>query len=266
MARAELARRIRGEKRTWKEIAAELGVAPSTASGPPLGSVARRAILATLGCAGLRNSEICTLDVADLDFAHGAIHVRDSNTEAGVRQVNMTPWLRNELLSYRAYRPGAESADPAFPTRTGARRDKDNINGRVIAPAVRAAAALRAERGYAAPLPEPITAHTFRRTFITLMLEAGAPVPYVQEQVGHEDATTTLKIYARVLRRRDRERHGQAFDALMADAVPSAGSIMMPGGLERLPDGLATEIPTVPRGSGHRTERQSVTSSVIQCH
>ncbi|MGA2928798.1 MAG: site-specific integrase [Solirubrobacteraceae bacterium] len=217
----------------------------------------RRAILATLGCAGLRNSEVCALDVADLDFAHGVIHVRDSKTEAGVRQVNMTPWLRDELLSYRASRPAAESADPAFPTRTGARRDKDNINGRVIAPAVRAAAALRAERGQAL-LPGQITAHTFRRTFITLMLEAGAPVPYVQEQVGHEDATTTLKIYAQVLKRRGRKRHGQAFDALMADAVPSAASIMMSGGLERLPDGPTIEIPTVPSGSGHRTERDNL--------
>jgi integrase len=49
------------------------------------------------------------------------------------------------------------------------------------------------------PLPGSITAHTFRRTFITLMLEVGAPVPYVQAQVGHEDPTPTVEIYAQVL-------------------------------------------------------------------
>ena len=87
--------------------------------------------------------------------------------------------------------------------RTGARRDGHNINRRVIAPAVRAADALRAERRET-PLPGSITAHTFRRTFITLMLEAGAPVPHVQAQVGHEDPTTTLEIYAHALKRRDR--------------------------------------------------------------
>jgi hypothetical protein len=54
-----------------------------------------------------------------------------------------------------------------------------------------------------------------------------APVPYVQAQVGHEDATTTLKIYAEVLKRRDCTRHGQAFDALMTTAVPSGASIIM---------------------------------------
>jgi integrase len=188
----------------------------------------RRAILAMLGCAGLRNTEVCELNLGDLDFAHGVIHVPDAKTEAGIRQVHMTPWLRDELLACRANRPDAEPDEPAFPTRNGARRDLRNINRRVIAPAVRAANARRAERREP-PLPTSITAHTFRRTFITLMLEAGAPVPYVQGQVGHEDAKTTLDIYAQVLKRRDRRRHGEAFDALMTDAIPSAASIMMRG-------------------------------------
>ena len=232
LARAELARRMRRDNRTWKEIGAELGVADTTAiwlagryrkSGH---ASARRAILATLGCAGLRNSEVCDLNLGDLDFAHGVIHVRDAKTEAGVRQVNMTPWLHDELLAYRASRADAQPDEPAFPTRTGSRRDRRNVNRKVIAPAVGAANALRAERREQL-LPGSITAHTFRRTFITLMLEAGAPVPYVQAQVGHEDPTTTLEIYAQVLKRRDRRRHGETFDALMADAVPSAASTII---------------------------------------
>jgi hypothetical protein len=77
------------------------------------------------------------------------------------------------------------------------------------------------------------------------MLEAGAPVPYVQAQVGHEDATTTLKIYAQVLKRRDRKRHGQAFDALMTNAVPSAASIMMPSQTIHVRDWDAGDMPTV---------------------
>jgi len=259
LARAELARRMRRDNRTWKEIAAELGVAQTTAiwlagryRREGHASV-RRAILATLGCAGLRNSEVCEMNLGDLDFAHAVIHVRDAKTEAGVRQVNMTPWLHDELLAYRASRPDAALDEPAFPTRGGARRDGRNINRKVIAPAVRAADALRAERRQP-PLPGSVTAHTFRRTFIALMLEAGAPVPYVQAQVGHEDPTTTLAIYAQVLKRRDRRRHGEAFDALMADAVPSATSIMIPSNPDR-PEGLPVlDIPAVSGGSGHRNE------------
>jgi integrase len=247
---------MRGDKRTWNEIAAELGVAQSTAiwlagryRKDGRASV-RRAVLATLGCAGLRNSEVCDLDLADLDFAHGVIHVRDAKTEAGIRRVNMTPWLLDELLAYRATRADAALSEPAFPTRTGTRRDPRNINRKVIAPAVRAADALHAERRQS-PLPSGITAHTFRRTFITLMLEAGAPVPYVQAQVGHEDPTTTLQIYAQVLKRRDRQRHGEAFDALMAD-VPSAASIIIRRESDQ-PEGFGMlDVSTDPGGSGHR--------------
>jgi Phage integrase family len=121
--------------------------------------------------------------------------------------------------------------------------------------------AIRAERGRPT-LPGSITAHTFRRTFITLMLEAGAPVPYVQAQVGHEDPTTTLQIYAQVLKRRDRRRHGEAFDALMADAVPSAASIIIRSTPDR-PEGRdVLDMPAVSGGSGHRNELnvESVTS------
>jgi integrase len=217
-------------------------------------SFPRRAIIATLGCAGLRNTEACDLNIADLDFAHGVIHVRDAKTAAGIRQVHMTPWLHDELLAYRATRPHAQPDEPAFPTRNGARRDLRNINRRVIAPAASAANALRLQRREA-PLPGSITAHTFRRTFITLMLEAGAPVPYVQGQVGHEDPTTTLQIYAQVLKRRDRRRHGEAFDALMVDAIPSAASIMMRTNSDRSEGGDAREIPPVSDRFGHRNEQ-----------
>ena len=123
LARAELARRMRGHGKPGRKSA------PSSAS-PPTTAIwlagrrhedgqasVRRAILATLGCAGLRNSEVCELNLADLDFAHGVIHVRDAKTEAGIRQVNMTPWLHDELLAYRARRPDAQLDEPAFPTR-----------------------------------------------------------------------------------------------------------------------------------------------------
>jgi hypothetical protein len=63
-----------------------------------------------------------------------------------------------------------------------------------------------------------VTAHTFRRTFVTLMLEAGAPLTYVQDQVGHEDTKTTQEIYARVLRRQQRAKVGAAFNELMYGA------------------------------------------------
>jgi integrase len=239
LQRADQARELRASGRSWAEIADALGVTQGTAvwlAGRTLSSTrpsARRALLATLGCAGLRNSETCDLNLGDLDFARGTINVRDAKTEAGVRKVDMSPWLREELLTYRASRVEEPADAPAFPTRTGSRRNKDNVNQRVLRPAVRAANELRSTRREPT-LPDRVTPHTLRRTYLTLMLEAGAPVPYVQGQVGHEDAATTLNIYAHVLRRQDRRRHGEAFDALMAGPVPSGGPFTIPGSSETL--------------------------------
>jgi integrase len=57
------------------------------------------------------------------------------------------------------------------------------------------------------PLPS-VTPRTLRRTYISLMLEAGAPLHYVMSQVGHEDSKTTLEIYAHVQKRISRRFPG----------------------------------------------------------
>jgi len=59
------------------------------------------------------------------------------------------------------------------------------------------------------------------------MAEAGAPITYVQDQVGHESARLTLEIYARVSRSRDRVKWGRAFDELMGGAVPDDGGLRL---------------------------------------
>jgi hypothetical protein len=67
LQRADRARELRASGRAWAEIADALRVAQSTAIwlvGRTLSSArpsARRALVATLGCAGLRNSEACDL-------------------------------------------------------------------------------------------------------------------------------------------------------------------------------------------------------------
>ncbi|HEX5901204.1 MAG TPA: tyrosine-type recombinase/integrase, partial [Solirubrobacteraceae bacterium] len=87
-------------------------------------------------------------------------------------------------------------------------------NARVIRPAVRRANERRALRELP-PLPARVTAHTLRRTYISMMFAAGAEIPYVMAQVGHGDSKVTLEIYAQVLKRRDREQVGRAFDHLL---------------------------------------------------
>lgn len=83
-------------------------------------------------------------------------------------------------------------------------------------PAVNRVNEIRIERGIA-PLPK-ITPHALRRTYISPMLEAGAPLLYVMDHVGHADSKTTLEIYAHVQKRVSRKNVHAAFDRLLNGA------------------------------------------------
>jgi integrase len=131
----------------------------------------------------------------------------------------MSPWLRDELLSYRASLSAVAVHTPVFPTRTGNRRTKDNVRARVTAPAARRADELREAAGLSA-MPPGVTPHALRHTFISFLLEAGASPRYVMAQVGHTDPKTTLRIYAHLLKR-DRTGVGKALDELIHGGIPS---------------------------------------------
>ena len=134
-------RRLRDRKKwAWKKIAQRVGLAESTAiylyrrveQPPGQTTLVRGAIVATLGCAGLRNTELCALDWPNLVFAHRKIRVADAKTPAGVREVAITPRLLEELLAYRSslpppfrqrqpQRPSDEASTPARRTACSAR-------------------------------------------------------------------------------------------------------------------------------------------------
>jgi integrase len=185
-----------------------------------------RALCAMLGYAGPRIAE--TLDILERDVRDVRLHdpdgarlwIADSKTPTGVRHVEITPSLRDELLAYRAdkvrhgYPTGPDT--PFFCTRSGKRWDAGNVRERILEPAVNLANERLTERGLP-PLPH-VTPHTLRRIYVSIMLLAtNFDVTYVQHQVGHAESRTTLDVYAQLLDRRKRE-HGVAFDALLTDA------------------------------------------------
>jgi integrase len=181
-------------------------------------TIDRHAIMTTLGCAGLRAHELCDLNVDDVDLVHDRLSIRDAKTTAGVRYVYLTPKLKGVLARCLAERGGAPGV-PLFPTETGRRRTPDSLRSRVFDPVVDHARELRASRGHPV-LPQTITPHTMRWTFISLWLETDppAPIPWLMAEVGHAKPDTLLRIYAQVMQR-DRAKIGSAFDALMAGAA-----------------------------------------------
>jgi integrase len=234
------------EKLTLKDIAAQLGMSPTGAwylyhRRLPQAPSPRRAAIATLSASGTRNTELCHLRWQDLDFQHDKILIRKAKSNQGVREIDITPWLRKELIAYRDILGDVEPDQLVFPTRAGTMRDKDNLNQRVVQPVQRAANRIRRERGFP-PLPTDLSAHVFRRTYATLMIEAGASPRYVQRQLGHGSAKLTLEVYTRVSDSRDRAQLGQAFDELVTGALPAATAASEPGIAPRAAgDSRATE-------------------------
>jgi integrase len=174
-----------------------------------------RALLATMVLGGLRVGEAIGLRWRDVDLAGGTLQVRHSKTDAGERTVDLSPDLLGELKLHRANSRFAEARDLVFPTLRGTARDRHNVRARVLAGAIERANKQRAEHGLAR-IQDGVTNHSLRRTFASLLYEAGASPAYVMAQMGHRSSALALEVYARKM---ERERDtGARMDALIRGA------------------------------------------------
>ena len=165
----------------------------------------RRTLIATLTFAGLRIGEALQLRWRDVDLAAGRLKVNSSKTDAGIRQVDLLPALREELSIHKARTAFAAADDFVFPTGNGRAQNPSNVRNRVLAKSVERANENLAKRERN-PLPGGLTPHSLRRTFISLLLATGDEVPHVMRQVGHTDPKVTLSIYAQAMFRGEGER------------------------------------------------------------
>jgi integrase len=219
---------MRATGKAWKAIAAELDIAESTAIYHANRTVARpmpryRPVIATLTLAGLRVGELCALNCEHVDLARRELRVLDAKTPAGVRRVDIHDDLQDELAAYKAARGAAwEPGEPAFVNARGRRWTRNAIAQHVIPPALDEANRERAEAGLPA-IREEVTPHTLRYTCIASLFAAGADQEYVAAQVGHEDVTTTNRIYRYVLQRRGRGEIGRRRQLAMHESAVDVG-------------------------------------------
>jgi integrase len=170
-----------------------------------------RALLATMILAGLRVGELTALRWRDVDLPGGKLRVADAKTEAGVRVVDVTPMLLDELKLHRADTPTIVAGDLVFGTSRGTTRNRSNITRQILRPAIERAN-VELEGAGRNPI-EHVTNHSLRRTFCALMYEAGATPAYVMAAMGHTDASLALEVYSKVMERsRDT---GARMDALV---------------------------------------------------
>lgn len=158
--------------------------------------------VALLAKTGLRLGEACALQWGDLDF-HGRFMAVQRNlvdghlttTKSGKsRRVDMSLHLAETLKTLHTERKkltlrhGWRETPPwVFINAVGNPLDADNFRRRDW-PKLLAKAGLRA-----------IRIHDLRHTFASLLIQQGAPLVYVKEQIGHHSIRVTVDIYGHLV-------------------------------------------------------------------
>jgi integrase/recombinase XerC len=152
-----------------------------------------RAICELLYGAGLRVSELCGLDLDDLDDSAGVISVMGKGSKE-----RMVPLHRTAFRSLQSWR---DTGRQAFVTAEspGAAVFFNRRGKRLTPRDVRRVLVQRVGKGHIHP-------HALRHTYATHLLEGGADLRVVQELLGHESLTTT-QIYTHVSKSRLQNVH-----------------------------------------------------------
>lgn len=213
-ARARRARRPQQEpdQPVWTSEQAERFLAYAERLAPDL-ALGYRLILRR----ALRIGEVIALDWSDVDAGRQTLRIDETavpnSQESGptkTRRVRDVPLSADLTTRLRDHRRAYPSTLPFVFVRDGRRVSVDtfrNVWDRVAA---------------AARLPK-LAPKDGRATCATLLLDAGRPLPQVQQLLGHTSVATTAKFYARILRRRQDQVAGlgEALDEALA--APSEG-------------------------------------------
>ena len=170
--------------------------APQTPAG-----LRDRAMLEVLYAAGLRVSELLSLDLDSVHLAMGYVRVVGKGAKERI-----VPLGRHAIEALDAYlrlgRPllaerGGGRSRALFLNRRGGRMTRQGF--------------WKAIKAYAraAGIAKNVSPHTVRHSFATHLLDNGADLRSVQELLGHADISTT-QIYTHVSRRRIKEEYDRA--------------------------------------------------------
>jgi site-specific recombinase XerD len=155
-----------------------------------------KAILELAYGAGLRASELVSVNVRDLDLAEKRVVVRGKGNKervavfGGPCVVALTEYFRSERVA-----PVNEPA--AFTNPQGGRLTARSVQNIIKRWAL------------ACGLPPDVSPHTLRHSFATHLLDGGADLKTVQQLLGHESLATT-QIYTHISIERLRDAVGKA--------------------------------------------------------
>jgi integrase/recombinase XerD len=145
-----------------------------------------KAIIETMYGAGLRVSELVNLKITDINFGEGYVLVTGKGSKQ--RLVPIGSMALREIEFYRQERntmPVIHDGNVLFLNRRGRKLSRVMIY------------TITKDLAARAGIKKKISPHTFRHSFATHMVEAGADLRAVQEMLGHESILTT-EIYTHI--------------------------------------------------------------------
>lgn len=168
---------------------ARLLEAPMKHKSPELIQLRDRAILELLWSTGLRVSELCSLEMSDVNFEKKEFSVKGKG--AKWRVVFFSDDAKSRLKDYLGKR--SDLTPMLFVGHDRAAKQRDELKG--ITP--RSVQRLVERCAKIAGIVKHVTPHTLRHSFATDLLMNGADLRSVQALLGHSSITTT-QIYTHV--------------------------------------------------------------------
>ena len=169
-----------------------------------------RALIAVLAFGGLRIGECLALRWGNVDFQRATIRVVEAwdtnmrtfhlpKTATSVRSVNMIRQLARILTEYQNLQESVETQDLLFPSPEDPTRPLSYTTVYWVFVKTRDAAGL-----------PPVTLHSLRKSYTSVMLAGGASVNTVSRNLGHSSPAITWKIYALEIQENLQESLGRA--------------------------------------------------------
>ena len=161
------------------ELTAMLRACPDTATG-----LRDKALLAIAFGAGLRRSEVVSLDLADFNAATGTITVRQGKGRR--ERLVQTPAFVTPLVgAWLAVRSDIAGALLLPTDKSGRIKHGQRLSDQTVLTAL--------ERCCRRVGGKSFSPHDLRRSYATHLFEAGADAPMIQQLMGHQNIATTQK-------------------------------------------------------------------------
>lgn len=143
-----------------------------------------RAIFELLIATGIRVSELCALNISDIDLEVKTLRILGKGNKERTMQIEnkMTLLTLKNYITHARHAPvGTSVFLNSANSRISTRTVREIINHRIND----------------AGIPQKITPHMFRHTFATMLLENNIDIRYIQKLLGHSSLRTT-EIYTHV--------------------------------------------------------------------